>query len=67
MENLRFASPDLGMAGAIIRRVNPALWPKRGIPPTFRNYASLYEVLLLKSQDTDDGEQVRLLTHEFCC
>ncbi len=55
------------MAGAIIRRVNPALWPKRGIPPTFRNYASLYEVLLLKSQDTDDGEQVRLLTHEFCC
>eukprot|EP00048_Salpingoeca_helianthica_P012516 m.182740 g.182740 ORF g.182740 m.182740 type:complete len:876 (-) comp15382_c1_seq1:2434-5061(-) len=51
-----FASPDLGMAGAIIRRVNPAAWPKRGIPPSYRNYASLYEILLVKTKETDDGE-----------
>ena len=45
----RIPAPDLGIAGAIIRKLSPQSWPPNGVPPSFKNYMSLYELMLVKS------------------
>eukprot|EP00047_Mylnosiga_fluctuans_P004995 m.237744 g.237744 ORF g.237744 m.237744 type:complete len:969 (-) comp13190_c0_seq1:129-3035(-) len=43
-----FPAPDLGVAGAVIRRVDPLAWAD-GVPQNFKSYPVHYEVLLVKT------------------
>lgn len=59
----RYAAPDLGVAGAIVRRMNPSKWPQGGLPASYRSYSTLYELLLVKTViQNEEGDVERVLT-----
>ena len=51
-----YARPSVVLAGAVVRRAQPKAWPEGGLAANYRDYGTVYEILMVRKKTGKEEE-----------